>query len=67
MVTNDRNSHNSVFPLVADAVISLSRVSGLCGVSIREALPAAFHLPEEEPQEEADGLLLFLHVCQIPL
>lgn len=34
---------------------------------IREALPTALHLPEEEPQEEADGLLLFLHVSEIPL
>lgn len=51
----------------SDLSLSLSPVSGLCGVSIREALPAAFHLPEEEPQEEADGLLLFLHVCEIPL
>lgn len=42
-------------------------VSGLRGVSVREALPAAVHLPEEEPQEEADGLLLVLHVREIPL
>lgn len=45
----------------------ISVVSGLCGVSIRKALHATFHLPEEEPQEEADGFLLFLHVGQIPL
>lgn len=42
-------------------------VPGLRGVSVREALPAALHLPEEEPQEEADGLLLVLHVRQISL
>lgn len=42
-------------------------MSGLRGVSVREALPAAVHLPEEEPQEEADGLLLVLHVREIPL
>lgn len=57
----------SSFSLLMQWSLSLSPVSGLCGVSIREALPAAFHLPEEEPQEEADGLLLFLHVCEIPL
>lgn len=42
-------------------------VSGVCGVPIREAVPPALHLSEEEPQEEADGLLLFLHVCEISL
>lgn len=36
-------------------------------MSIREALPAALHFPEEEQEEEADGLLLLLHVCEIPL
>lgn len=42
-------------------------LSGVCGLSIGEAVPPALHLSEEEPQEEADGLLLFLHVCQISL
>lgn len=57
-----------------DALPSSSRaecvsvtVPGLRCVSVREALPAALHLPEEEPQEEADGLLLVLHVRQISL
>lgn len=50
----------------ADASRSLL-VSGVCGVSIREAVPPALHLSEEEPQEEADGLLLLLHVREISL
>ena len=28
---------------------------GLRGVSVGEALPAAVHVPQEEPQEEGDG------------
>lgn len=36
-------------------------------MSVREALPAALYLPQEEPQEEDDGVLLLLHVCEVPL
>lgn len=36
-------------------------------MSIREALPAALHVSEEEPEKEADGLLLILYVCEVPL
>ena len=32
----------------------------------RKAAAVAVHLPEEEPQEEGDGVLLVLHVGQIP-
>ena len=41
-------------------------ISGLRDLPFREASSPAVHFPEEEPQEEGDGLLLIGHVRQVP-
>ena len=38
----------------------------VCGVSQRQALPPPLHLLEEEPEQEGDGVLLLLHVGEVP-
>ena len=40
--------------------------AGLRHLPVRQAAAAALHLPEEEPQEEGDGVLLVVHVGQVP-
>ncbi len=40
---------------------------GICRMSFGKTFPAALHVSEEEPQEETDGVLLVLHVCEVPL
>ncbi len=40
---------------------------GICCMSFGKTFPAALHVSEEEPQAEADGVLLILHVCEVPL
>ena len=39
---------------------------GLRDLPLREASSPPVHFPEEEPQEEGDGLLLLGHVRQVP-
>ncbi len=41
-------------------------VSGLCGLSERQAVSFVVHVSEEEPQQESDGVLLFLQLSQVP-
>lgn len=33
---------------------------------IRETDDGPIHIPQKEPQEKGDGVLLNVHVCQIP-
>lgn len=41
--------------------------AGLCGVSIRKKIPFALHIPQEEPEEETDGVFFFVYVSEVPL
>lgn len=41
-------------------------VTGVRGVSIGTPLPAAVHIPQEEPQEEGDGVLQCMSLSQVP-
>lgn len=36
-------------------------------MSFRKAIPPAIHFPQEESEEEADGFLLIMYVCEVPL
>lgn len=35
-------------------------------LSLGETIPPSLHIPEEEPQEESDGVLQFLSLRSVP-
>lgn len=41
--------------------------AGLCGLSIGKKIPFALHIPQEEQEEETDGIFFFMYVSEIPL
>lgn len=41
-------------------VCSIGLLVGLCCLSFRKEIPPAVYIPQEEPEEEANGLLFIL-------
>ena len=38
----------------------------VCGLSQWQTVPSPLYLPEEEQEQESDGVLLLLYVCEVP-
>ena len=38
----------------------------VCGLPQWQTLPSPLYLPEEEQEQESDGVLLLVHVCEVP-
>jgi hypothetical protein len=48
------------------SILKLCCLAGIRRLPFGQAADAAVHVPEEEPEEEGDGLLLVVHVGQVP-
>lgn len=40
---------------------------GICSVSFWKKIPFALHIPQEEPEEETNGIFFFMYVSEVPL